>query len=110
MNYVNVAATHAPNQQLLRRVERTILIAAAALAVVALVAHHTGISAAVALIAVLAVTVIERLKALPTEDDAPLHAKGHYRYADGGSFRAGEIEKKVSVKQTAVVIDGGTKH
>jgi hypothetical protein len=110
MNYANVAAPHSTNQQLLRRVEKSILIAAAVLAVAALIAHHTGISAAVGLIAVLAITVIERLKALPTEADTPLHARGHYRYADGGSFRAGEIEKKTPAKQSTVVIDGGTKH
>lgn len=110
MNYANIAASHAPTQQLLRRVEKAILIAAAALAIVALVAHHAGISAAVALIAVLAVTVIERLKALPIDAATPLHAKGQYRYADGGSFRAGEIEKKTPVKPSTVVIDGGTKH
>ncbi len=108
MNYAHVAASHTPNQQLLRRVEKSILIAAATLAVAALVAHHAGISAAIALIAVLAVTVIERLKTLPTEDAVPSHTQ--YRHADGGSSHTTELKKKAPEKQASIVIDGGTRH
>ena len=65
MIHASITSSHAPNLQLMRRIEKGILIAAAALAVIALIAHHTGISATVALLALLAVTIIERLKAQP---------------------------------------------
>lgn len=110
MNYANLVASHVPDQQVLHRVEKSILIAAAVLAIAAFVAHHAGISAAVALVAALAVTLIERIKGLPTAHAPHYQLKTQYRYADGGSFRAGEFEKKSPAKRPAVVLDGGTKH
>jgi hypothetical protein len=109
MSHAHIDASHIRNSEILHRVQKYILYAAAALAAVALIEHHPALIGVVAVIAVLAVALIERVISLPTNDAMPGATSEKYRSADGGSFRAGEIEKKNSVKQSVVVIDGGSK-
>lgn len=106
MPHTHLAATQAPGHEALHRVQKYILIAAALLAGAALVEHHTGLMVVVAVVAVLALALIERLLALPAAETA---ANTRYRSADGGSFRAGEEEKKTRASQGVIVIDGGSK-
>lgn len=106
MPHAHLAATDTPNHEVLHRVQKYILVTAVLLALAALVEHHPGLMAVVAVVAVLALALIERLISLPA-DSAPANTK--YRSADGGSFRAGEVEKKTRASQGVIVIDGGSK-
>lgn len=109
MPHANIAAPHTPNSEILHRIQKYILYAAAVLAVVAIIEHHPALIGVVAVIAVLALALIERVISLPANNAMPSEVSAKYRSADGGSFRAGEIEKKSSVKQAVIVIDGGSK-
>lgn len=109
MPHARLAAPHAPDHEVLLRVQKYILIAAVLLAVAALVEHHPGLMAVVAVVAVLALALIERLLSLPAERAVDAVANTPYRSADGGSFRAGEVEKKTRASQGVIVIDGGSK-
>jgi hypothetical protein len=110
MHYAHFDAPHIPNRETLLRVQKYILIVAAVLALAALIEHHVGLISAVAVIAVLALALVERVMTLPANSAAPSQASTKYRCGDGGSSRAGAFEKKSRVAAKAgFVSDGGSQ-